>query len=41
MGSTLVEESRLILERTEIGSKETHQRVWVVHNRNREEGGES
>lgn len=37
---TLIAESRIILERTETGRKETLQRVWNVSNKEREEGGE-
>lgn len=38
MEITFVEESRVILERTETGSKETCSTVWDISNWNREEG---
>lgn len=38
MEITFVEESRVILERTETGSKETCSTVWDISNWNTEEG---
>lgn len=36
MEITLVEESRVILERTETGRKETYWRIWHISKKNRE-----